>query len=480
MNFLNKNISTINFFLVVIASSYIFFSSCKDNSMGGKLIITRVAAKIQNANYLNGDFWRYIPKAQIVTLDSNNSEASLKVLSTDFFSAQSPSISCNAKYMLFAGQLKENDNWQIWEMNLGNLKSRQITTSNENCTDPVYLPNGRLLYSRLNINDSLKAGHSLYTCNLDGSDNMRITFNPSTYFASNVLLDGRVLTIGKQIYPQSGDQMLMVLRHDGTKAEIYYNGLSESNLTTKARETSDGKIVFIESIDGKSTGGKLVSISYNRPLHSRVDLAKDLKGDFQSVFPVNAQKLLVSYRNSDSERYSLYEFDTRNNSIGKTIYSNTEFDVLDAIVVGEKARPKKLPSEVDMEIKTGLLLCQNINITDMQSLVGDSLKQKVYGIEVLGLDSSMGKVQVEADGSFYLKMIADKPFRIQTIDKEGNVLRGPGSWLYLRPLERRGCVGCHQDPELVPENKIPLAVKKAPVIIPVYLNNVVEKNVLLD
>jgi hypothetical protein len=33
---------------------------------------------------------------------------------------------------------------------------------------------------------------------------------------------------------------------------------------------------------------------------------------------------------------------------------------------------------------------------------------------------------------------------------------------------------------LVPANKIPIAVKKAPVIIPVHLNNVVEKNVLLD
>ena len=59
------------------------------------------------------------------------------------------------------------------------------------------------------------------------------------------------------------------------------------------------------------------------------------------------------------------------------------------------------------------------------------------------------------------------PVRHQTLDENGKILFGPSDWIWLRPFERRGCVGCHEDPELVPENFVPLSVKKPPVFIPV-------------
>jgi hypothetical protein len=101
-------------------------------------------------------------------------------------------------------------------------------------------------------------------------------------------------------------------------------------------------------------------------------------------------------------------------------------------------------------------------------------------IEVLGTDSTYGVVPVEEDGSFYLKVLADIPFQIQILDEDSNVLYGPCSWLWLRPNERRGCVGCHEDLELVPVNRIPLAVRKDPIIIPVYITDIKEKVIELE
>ena len=141
----------------------------------------------------------------------------------------------------------QNDPWQIWEMNLTNTKIRQITSSQENCTDPDYLPDGSIVFSRLNVNDTLKAGHSLYTCNPDGSNLTRITFNPHTYFASTVLKDGRVLSISRQVFPVNGDQSFVILRPDGTKAELFYEGTDGSTLVNRARKRIMVKIVFIES-----------------------------------------------------------------------------------------------------------------------------------------------------------------------------------------------------------------------------------------
>jgi hypothetical protein len=71
-------------------------------------------------------------------------------------------------------------------------------------------------------NDSLKSGHALFTCNTDGSNLKRITFSPHSYFAASVLMDGRVITIGRQVFPQEGMPSVMVLRPDGTKSELFY------------------------------------------------------------------------------------------------------------------------------------------------------------------------------------------------------------------------------------------------------------------
>ncbi len=477
---MSRKRATIVFYIIIaIGSSGILFPSCKEKSMDGMIIFTQVPDKPQDNNYVTGNSWRYVPQARIVALNPDKAGGSFKVITADFYSARSPEISDDGQYLLFTAQKRQNDPWQIWEMNLANLKTRQVTSSLENCIDPAYLPGSRLVFSKSALNDSLKAGHSLYTCNLDGSNIKRITFNPHAFFASTVLKDGRVLTISRQLYPDLRDPVFLILRPDGTKAEMFYKGINGSTLSGSACETTNGKILFIES-DTNNARGDVISINYNRPLHSRVNLTAGIAGDFSSVFPLQSGKLLVSYRKSEADRYSLYQFDPESKALGQSLFNNRDFEILEAVVVEKKVTPKKLPSEVDMGSKTGLLLCQNVNILEQQVPGNASSTLKAFKIEVLGIDSTLGIVQVEEDGSFYLKVKADEPFQIRTLDKDGHVLQGPGAWIWLRPNERRGCIGCHEDHELVPENSVPLAVKKSPVAIPVHISKVTEKKISLE
>jgi hypothetical protein len=75
----------------------------------------------------------------------------------------------------------------------------------------------------------------------------------------------------------------------------------------------------------------------------------------------------------------------------------------------------------------------------------------------------MGEAEVAEDGSFYLEMKADEPVRFQTLSATGEILRGPSLWMWVRPNERRGCVGCHENQEIAPENVVPKAMEKDPV-----------------
>jgi hypothetical protein len=478
---MNKIRATIVFyFLMAIGSASIFFSSCKGKSTDGMLIITQTKGKENVFTHSSPDSLRYGPITQIVLFDPAKAVGSVKILTNDFYSARSPKISYDGKSLLFSACQKQNDQWQIWEMDLGNFKTRQITSSKENCTDPDYLPGNRLVFSQFTSNDTLKAGHSLFVCNLDGSSLKRITFNPATYLSSSILSDGRILTLTSQIFPEKQDAFFAVMRPDGTKADMFYKGNKESLIMSSGVETQTGKIVFIESDKSGSVNGRLTAISYNRPLHSSVNISAGTTGDFHFVAATHSGKLLVSYRNSEKEKYALYEFDPENKTLGKTIYNNPESDALEVIETGQHLKPKKLPSEVDMGVKSGLLLCQDINVNDLQNSGMKVSMPKASRIEIVGLDSTLGIVDVADDGSFYLKVIADKPFRLLAIDKNGKVLNGPCGWIWLRPNERRGCVGCHQDPEMVPVNRVPLAVKNSPVSIPMHINKVVEKKVSLE
>jgi hypothetical protein len=128
-------------------------------------------------------------------------------------------------------------------------------------------------------------------------------------------------------------------------------------------------------------------------------------------------------------------------------------------------RPRILPTVVDPEKSTGLIMCQDIHHSVLpvhDFVTGDQVASK---IEILGIDGIIGEAAVKEDGSFYLSMDADIPVRIQTVNNKGEIIRGPSDWIWLRPNERRGCVGCHEDPELAPDNRIPMAVKENPVII---------------
>jgi hypothetical protein len=466
--------------LILVSLACTIIVSCNKKASGkNKLILTEAPVNIQLADYSSGTSLRYLSGARIISIETGR-PGSNKTLTKDFFSACFPEISYDGRFMIFAAQQRENDPWQIWEMNLKNLKYRQVTSGREDCTDPAYVPGEQIVFSKLTLNDTVKSAHCLYICNTDGSGLKQITFGPDDNLSTTVLSDGRLLTVKNQLFPVQGDPMLVVMRPDGTKAEMFYAGPEKRKLVSSTHETADGRILFVESDNENLNAGRLVSISYNRPLHSKTDLTSGISGDFYNVLPLRSDKFLVSYRKSDSNRFALYEFDPEKRTLGQEVFNDPDYNILDIVAYEAYERPKKLPSEVDMQVKTGLLLCQDINfrdpfLPDTSSSIGKALK-----IEVLGIDTTYGVVEVEKDGSFQLKVMADTPFRIRTLDKDGNVVSGPCSWLWLRPNERRGCIGCHENPEMVPENKVSLATKKSPVIIPVHITDVKEKIVELE
>src|SRR5512140_3531150 len=102
--------------ILIILLLSIFLSSCSRKLKEGMIIFSRVSHEI------NGN-----PRSRIMAMDKDKPEDPPVSLTSDLWSAQSPEISYDGKSMLFAAKQNENDHWQIWEMQLNNLKKRQIT-----------------------------------------------------------------------------------------------------------------------------------------------------------------------------------------------------------------------------------------------------------------------------------------------------------------------------------------------------------------
>jgi hypothetical protein len=206
-------------------------------------------------------------------------------------------------------------------------------------------------------------------------------------------------------------------------------------------------------------------VSYNRPLGSKEELDLNSTGDLMSVNVGLNGGVMIAFRPKNQEAYSLYSYEPDQNNSLKPVFGDPEISTLDAKLLTPRERPKKLPSAVDMSSQTALLLCQDAHLTQ-EEMQGSG--EKAVRVELLGRDGLMGEADLEEDGSVYLKVPADTPFRMQTVNAEGSLVQGPSSWINLRPNERRGCVGCHAGHERVPFNIQPLAVQKAPVEISKY------------
>ncbi len=446
------NIKTFILFLLGVA----ILAACNSGKMEGTILVTEIPA---TSSFNSSPWSQPAGEARIVAVSPENGKATN--LTGDFYSAISPEVSYDGQNMMFAAKKAADDHWQIWEMKLASGKARQLTSCETDCTNPSYLPIGRFGFTKLLKGEKVPDCNKIFTANLDGSNTQQVSFSPQTFAELTMLKDGRFIAMEKQVFPEEGEQKIMVMRPDGTKLEFFYKSEEGSYVQSKIVETDSEEIIFVENSE---TGSDIVSLSYNLPLHSHKVLTNDVEGEFNSVETDKDGKLLTTFRKSDSDNFSLYEFDPASGSFSE-LHKREGYQVVDAVLVKAVQRPRNLPSEVQLQEPAGLLMCQDINFTGIESIEAGPDQLKAAKVEIMGIDSVLGIVEVEEDGSFYIKVEADQPFRIQTLSADNEVLRGPGSWYYLRPNERRACVGCHTGPEVAPFNRQPLSVLKDPVII---------------
>jgi len=136
---------------------------------------------------------------------------------------------------------------------------------------------------------------------------------------------------------------------------------------------------------------------------------------------------------------------------------------------GPHPAPPMLTSVVNTGRRTGTLLCLDVRssrLASVASLPPDAIASVRVSVIESEASAGSGSFLVEApvhpDGSFFVEVPADTPLRLTLIGRAGESLASFDSGVWVRPNENRGCIGCHEEQDRVPENRAPLAVQDPP------------------
>lgn len=386
-------------------------------------------------------------------------EGTARILSQGFFAAADPDVSWDGKRILFAGKKTPAEPWQIFEMTLATGAVRQITRMSTDCRQPAYQSK---IFS-LDIPDpwpqaAFVSGGALYTVKFDGTLRQRITFTPWEESSPAMLPDGMMVFASKQ-GPRT---QLMAVNLDGTDYSLYVPG----GQLREPAATQDGKLVFVEG------AGTLAAVDLVRPLKTKRALTTPADGIFSSPSALPGGRLLVSWQPDEKSPAGVYRFHPGNKT-KVPVYVKPGASATQARAVLPRPEPDGRGSVVIEDAGWSRLYCLSIFTTDQPNRIrpGEEWRLRVFtGSPANPL--KIGDLRIEDDGSFHLEVPPNTPLRMELANRAGQVVRA-SSWVYARPKENRGCIGCHEDPELTPENREAKAVIKKPVKLtaPAILTN---------
>jgi hypothetical protein len=390
-------------------------------------------------------------------------------LTTEFFAVADPEISFDGTKVLFTGKKDPQAHWQVWEMSLDGSGKRQITSCDSDCLRPAYLPREQIVFTAVRENSS-PVRTEIQVVNRDGSGAHPISFGPGNFQVETVLRDGRILlSASSPLTPGASTvsfRQLYTLRSDGTALASLRCDHRRPSSQTDAAELDDGSVVFTRPIQtGSDVAGELAQIRQGAKHNSALTAPP---AAYWSPRRLGPDQLIVARRNASArgpaQRFDLYAFDPATGQPGPLVYRDTTLSSVQAVPVAAHPIPRWYWSTIKPELAEGYFIC--LDSYSSADAPGGRIGNPIARVRVRTLDPatnherSLGDAPVEEDGSFYVAVPPDVPVRFELLDAAGRVIKAQRSWIWSRPGEENGCVGCHEDKAVAPPNRWPLALRR--------------------
>jgi hypothetical protein len=413
-----------------------------------------------------------------------------------------PCVSFDGMKILFSMRQSGAAHRNIWEINVDGTGLRQVTSGGGHDFDPLYLPDGKVMFTSSRDGEMDEYNHApaehLYTCDNDGSNLQRVSFNQSDDFDPVLMADGRVAFTRWEHFGTMNRFPLFFTNPDGSGTFHLY-GPHGRNFFHPA-PTPEGRLIAIESTMIEEDAGPLAVLKSEAgpadpvvgPTSNHWDVVtvqvnNDGEpwpyGAFKYPHSIGRNRYVASYTlpaaTEDDVDYGLYTFTLNQAGAGTTadpatftlgnltfLYNDPDANEYDAQLIAPRARPPVIPTVVDNSVDWGVFLAQDI----FNRGTNDGQERPIEGVDaidsiaVIAARPTMagemndfsanefekralvGFAPVQSDGSFRIRVPANTPISWATLDGQGRGFVVKRTHLYVRPREEfNQCVGCHED-----------------------------------
>jgi HEAT repeat protein len=419
-----------------------------------------------------------------------------------------PELSWDAKLVIFTRREKDSLWWHIWRMNIDGSGLQQLTHGPYHHVGPAFLPDGRIAFasSRSGIRDEYHGYLCTALCvmNADGSDLHPIATNIGRDNEPALLPDGRIVFSRLEVfYSRNKTELtLHAAFPDGTHNVVLYgperrkfwrdldHGLNapddgqEAPLThrvlrvTQPQPMPDSRIVV-------STQGGLTLIGPRRDTEQLI--SPDFKTRaYTTPVPLSDGTLLCATTLKTPDRkkvdLGLYRLDPRTGQLDLIYNDPTTADYEPRPILARRA-PPVIADAVSRDAYSGRFLCASVfNSQEKEVAQRGRLVRLVEGVPVVGRHEThtgsqpvwknhggtfarvLGTAPLAPDGSFFVELPADRLVHLQVLDSDRRVINNQLTWIYTRPGETKSCAGCHEDPHSTSKpSQPPLALGGGPL-----------------
>jgi hypothetical protein len=381
-------------------------------------------------------------------------------------------VSYDGTRILFSRRGGDTDPWwHICEMKADGTDIRQLTHGYHHDVNPNYMPDGRIVFSssRTGLRDEYHGylATGLATMHADGSNISIIGMNFGGDAEPMVAQDGRILF---------------------TRLEVIYSRMkTEWNLLSvsprhrvlafsQPQQFPDGRIL-LNSFEGPFTIGPRKQDQQLLFLDPHYAITTPYPVDNTTLFvaagerPMTKDKKGRSLYNKEAPvDHGVYQLNLTTQKL-KLIYNDPQTAEFEARPLVSRQRPPIIPSQSDDHTSfVGRLDCQSMFrsrnplvreraryvrvaeglpiVTRYQSHYGGGIAWKQHGGAVARI---LGTVPIASDGSFSIEVPADRLLHVQALDSNWHIMDDQLIWMHLRPGENRGCMGCHEEPDVSPQ-----------------------------
>ena len=364
---------------------------------------------------------------------------------------------------------------------------------------------------------------TLYRMEKDGQDMRPLSFNSVSEATPSVTQDGRILYTRWEYVDKGGSacKCIWAMHPDGSASvEVYANNIAHPVTFIDCRDIPGvpnayvvvgaphmplgvGAIIRLDTRLSLRTAKPMTSLTqeiFCPDEHGYQHLKNgkwghDLEGPlFREPYPLSYSCFLVAYNPdkpwNEPAGYGLYLLDEFGNR--ELIHKEAEFSCWGPYPLRPRPTPPVIPpvgKDAGGPPNTGTLLLQDVYVgmtgiergrvkylrvmedcprpwEARRRWPGDEIAQQHAAVSWgghLAAKIEHGVVPVEADGSAYFTVPADKNIFLQALDGDYMELQRMRTFVNLRPGETRGCVGCHEEKANAPRPAAyPLAVRSAP------------------